>query len=312
MNLDLDCLDSFLVLAEEKHYGRAAASLHITSSALTKRIQRLERQLEVRLLERDHGGVLTLTGAGERLAHDARPLLEHARTVHVAARGLGRDPARGRAGQGARPCVTLGLPDDGDTQAISLRDLQEVRHRLARDHPDHVLVFRKVPLPCLTPWLLEGRVDVQMTAGAVRDAAVHSTPVGAAPRLVAVPVRSELGEAEAVTLEEVADRPMLYDPRLPEEFMAPFWFGDLRPAGEANLVQITVSHATTVLRHVLRGDGVTVALASQARGLPPSLRVLPVLGAPPMTLHAARRTTDHSPVVGSLIEALRAVPLGFG
>ena len=56
MELDLGLASSFLVLAEERHYGRAAARLHLTSPALTKRIQRLERQLGVVLLQRGPAG----------------------------------------------------------------------------------------------------------------------------------------------------------------------------------------------------------------------------------------------------------------
>jgi DNA-binding transcriptional LysR family regulator len=48
MDLDLSCVASFLVLLDERHYGRAAAKLNLTSSALSKRIQRLERQVGVR------------------------------------------------------------------------------------------------------------------------------------------------------------------------------------------------------------------------------------------------------------------------
>src|SRR5664280_173643 len=45
MDLDLGLVESFLVLVRERHYGSAAAALHLTSPALSKRIQRLEQQL---------------------------------------------------------------------------------------------------------------------------------------------------------------------------------------------------------------------------------------------------------------------------
>lgn len=52
-DLDLSSVASFLVLAEEEHYARAAQRLHLTPSALTKRMQRLERQIGAVLLVRD-------------------------------------------------------------------------------------------------------------------------------------------------------------------------------------------------------------------------------------------------------------------
>ncbi|MFC7648577.1 LysR family transcriptional regulator [Streptosporangium lutulentum] len=56
MDLDLGLVADFLVLVKERHYGRAAGRLHLTSSALTKRIHRLERQLGVALVERSPAG----------------------------------------------------------------------------------------------------------------------------------------------------------------------------------------------------------------------------------------------------------------
>ena len=41
VHLDLDGVESFLVLAEEVHFGNAATRLHVSPSARTKRIQRL-------------------------------------------------------------------------------------------------------------------------------------------------------------------------------------------------------------------------------------------------------------------------------
>ncbi|WP_424532783.1 LysR family transcriptional regulator [Sphaerisporangium viridialbum] len=78
MDLDLGLVADFLVLVEERHYGRAAVRLHLTSSALTKRIQRLEGQLGVALVERGPAGVLAVTSAGRRFAIAAEPLIAQA------------------------------------------------------------------------------------------------------------------------------------------------------------------------------------------------------------------------------------------
>jgi DNA-binding transcriptional LysR family regulator len=74
--LDLDLADarSFLVLSQEGSYARAASRLNLTSSALTKRIQRLERMVGEILVVRDHAGLHGLTPAGQRFA-DGLPLL---------------------------------------------------------------------------------------------------------------------------------------------------------------------------------------------------------------------------------------------
>jgi len=85
MDLDLELVANFLVLMREMHYGRAAARLYLTPAALTKRIQRLERQLGVALVERGPSGVLAATAAGRRFATAAEPLIAHAKAARESA-----------------------------------------------------------------------------------------------------------------------------------------------------------------------------------------------------------------------------------
>ncbi len=65
----------FLAVADELHFGRAAAHLGVAQPALSKTIQRLERRLGVTLFERTSRAV-ALTVAGQVLARDARTVLE--------------------------------------------------------------------------------------------------------------------------------------------------------------------------------------------------------------------------------------------
>ncbi|WP_237522135.1 LysR family transcriptional regulator [Streptomyces sp. SID1328] len=68
-------LEQFLVMADERHFGRAAERLGMSQPPLSQSIQRLERGLGVRLLDRGPGGA-TLTAAGEVFAVDAQRLLD--------------------------------------------------------------------------------------------------------------------------------------------------------------------------------------------------------------------------------------------
>lgn len=65
----------FLALADELHFGRAASQLGIAQPALSKAVQRLERRLGTSLFERTTRAV-TLTAAGQVLAHEARTALD--------------------------------------------------------------------------------------------------------------------------------------------------------------------------------------------------------------------------------------------
>ncbi len=74
MGIDPQRLRSLVVLADELHFGRAAARLHITQPSLSQQIARLEREVGVRLVDRGPRGT-RLTDAGARLADAARPAL---------------------------------------------------------------------------------------------------------------------------------------------------------------------------------------------------------------------------------------------
>lgn len=86
MDLDLGCVSSFMVLIEERHFGRAAVRLHMTSSALTKRIQRLEHQVGAVMIERGSMGLVSVTAGGLRFAQQAGPLLDQARAAKESAK----------------------------------------------------------------------------------------------------------------------------------------------------------------------------------------------------------------------------------
>ena len=70
--MELRDIEYFAVLAEHKHFGRAAAALGITQPALSKSLQRLETVLlATRLVERTAKGVeLTAEGIALRGARE--------------------------------------------------------------------------------------------------------------------------------------------------------------------------------------------------------------------------------------------------
>jgi DNA-binding transcriptional LysR family regulator len=86
--MDLRSPRYFITVADKRHFGRAAARLHMSQPPLSRAIKQLEADLGTQLLYRSAAGV-SLTAAGTMLYDEARTLLEQADQVRarVAAAG---------------------------------------------------------------------------------------------------------------------------------------------------------------------------------------------------------------------------------
>lgn len=77
----------FSVLAEEKHFGRAAARLSLSQPPLSLAIQQLESEIGAKLFERDSRNV-SLTRAGEALQQEAIFLLRRAEEARLLVKAI--------------------------------------------------------------------------------------------------------------------------------------------------------------------------------------------------------------------------------
>jgi DNA-binding transcriptional LysR family regulator len=112
--MELRQLRYFVALAQELHFGRAAAREHIGQSSLSQQLQRLERELGVVLLERTTHHV-RLTAAGAVFLIDARQVLAQVDRAATAAQ---------RAAS-STPSLRVGIVDASyDSMPLILAEVQ--------------------------------------------------------------------------------------------------------------------------------------------------------------------------------------------
>jgi DNA-binding transcriptional LysR family regulator len=96
--LDLQKLQTFRTVAVTSNFSRAASELGYTQSTVTFHIQSLERELGVRLLERQRfSKTIAMTDIGRRIFEYAERLLALAAEANAKAIAFGRSRARGCA-----------------------------------------------------------------------------------------------------------------------------------------------------------------------------------------------------------------------
>ena len=76
MNFDIDCLRSFMVVADTMSVSRAAESIGRSQSTVSQQIAKLEAQIGKSLLSRRKGRVINLTSEGSKLVQYARRILQ--------------------------------------------------------------------------------------------------------------------------------------------------------------------------------------------------------------------------------------------
>ncbi len=122
MKIDFDGVQAFVMIAEVGSFHRAAQQLHITQTALTRRIQKLEAYLDTRLLDRTTRRV-ELTAVGREFLPQARNIVLDMMT----AVGRLKDMSQRAQGNFTLACIP----------SMSSHVLPDVIRRYSSDHPDN-------------------------------------------------------------------------------------------------------------------------------------------------------------------------------
>ncbi|NEA38822.1 LysR family transcriptional regulator [Streptomyces sp. SID11385] len=290
----------FVTVAEEAHFGRAAARLHMSQPPLSRAIKKLEAGVGAPLLLRSPAGV-SLTPVGKVLLEEARGLLDHADRV--------RERVATAAG-GARLDVGI-LGDSADPGASRLAEAFRTRH------PGVELRVRDTDLTDPTCGLRSGRVDVALTRGPFDETGLSVRELRRDPVGVVLRADDPLAGAESLTRADLAERPWFRFPPGTDRLWQNYWSGGAEEGPVVRVVRECL-HAVlwsgTVGLMPLAGehDGRPAPPSGQAapaaggrrpfgHDLPPDLTVVPLTGMPPSRVLVAWNKGSTDPLVLSFV-----------
>ena len=287
-DLDLRLVRYFTVVAEHRHFGRAAEALRVAQPSLSRQIRHLEQQLGARLLDRTPQGS-RLTEAGEVFLPLARALLRSA------------DQAAARTRAAAQPSrITIGY-------TIGLIVTPAVR-QLRREQSDADVQTLHLDWNEPREALLDHRVDAVVTRLPIRTDGLHVTVLYDEPRVLLVPLDHRLAGKESVSIDDIAGEPI---PRLPDPAWNAYWRIDPRPDGSPAPDGPLVEAIEDKNELIAAGQAVAVIPAGVAIGSPrPDLTTIPLDGVEPSHVVLATRAGDRGRLVTAFRKCAQALLTG--
>jgi DNA-binding transcriptional LysR family regulator len=198
--LDRRSLRQFVTVAEELHFSRAAARLHMTQPPLTQAIQKLELTLGAPLFLRTQRSV-ALSPAGAAMLPVARRLLQQLEDLPRLARA---------AAAGSSGVLRLGF-----VSTISYGPLPQWLRSFRAANPEVTLQLREATLDVQLQAFASGDIDAgfALHAQAVPPPGLHSWTAVREAMVMALPEGHALAKRRKLSLDALASEPLVMFPR---------------------------------------------------------------------------------------------------
>ncbi|MFI8316998.1 LysR family transcriptional regulator [Kosakonia cowanii] len=248
MNIELRHLRYFIAVAEELHFGHAAARLNISQPPLSQQIQILEQQVGARLLARTNRSV-SVTPAGRQFLADSRQILNQ--VDEAAARAL-------RLHQGETGELRIGFT----SSAPFIKAVSDTLSSFRQRYPDVHIQTREINTREQIAPLNEGTLDLGLMRNTPLPETLAWEVILREPLLAMIPRNHPLATRTAVSLHELAQEPFVFfDPHvgtgLYDDILSLMRRYQLTPR-----IAQEVGEAMTIIGLVAAGLGVSILPAS--------------------------------------------------
>ncbi|WP_374282588.1 LysR family transcriptional regulator [Novosphingobium sp.] len=286
-------LRCFVAVAEELHFGRAAARLNMTQPPLSRHIQVLERILKVELFHRSSRSV-KLTAAGSAFLAEATRIVEMADGAITMARA---------AAEGQRGMVSLGF-----TAASGYSFLPRFMGHLQQAMDGVRFILKEMVSAEQMEALLSGRIDIGLLRPPVRRPELASQLV-LRERFVVCSHASVPEHERPRKLADFDGLPLIMNAQDKARYFHDLLTGLFAQAkAEPRLVQ-HLAQMHSMLMLVGAGHGFAIVPESSTRLHPEDVVFSPLEDCEPIVeLHAAWRQDNDNPALGVLLRQLKAWP----
>lgn len=262
MNIELRHLRYFIAVAEELHFGRAAARLNISQPPLSQQIQILEQQVGARLLARTNRSV-SLTAAGRQFLADSRQILSLVDEAAARAERL----HLGETGE-----LRIGFT----SSAPFISAVSETLSSFRRHYPDVHIQTREINTHEQIAPLNEGSLDLGLMRNTQLPDTLAWQVILREPLLAMIPRDHPLASQSTVSLSALAKEPFVFfDPHVGTGLYDDI-LGLMRRYGLAPMITQEVGEAMTIIGLVSAGLGVSILPASFKRVQLSEMRWVPI------------------------------------
>lgn len=281
-------------MAEELHFTRAAARIHLSQSTLSAEIRRLEGVLGTPLFVRTSRKV-ALTSAGEALLAELRPLLTSLEDVLASA-----------ASHTPRPVRLAYTPSIAD-QALSV-----LLRQLSLMAPSVKIEDREFDTGEVPAVLRNREFDLGLYRFPEADGSLRSAVIRHEPIVAVVSARHRLARREVIELRELDGDPLL----LWDRRRAPEYYDRIveicRSTGRDPLIVLGPPRPLARPDIFVETRGFTLLPVSTAERRSPGIVFLRIDAPPTLPLSVVWHASERRPDVLAVVESFRATATALG
>jgi DNA-binding transcriptional LysR family regulator len=286
--MELKHLTSFIAVAEQLSFVRAAERLYLSQPALTGQIQKLEEELEVQLLVRNRRSV-KLTDAGKVFLSEARATLLRARQAAERA----RKAARGEIGR-----LRIGF-----VSSAALEIVPDIVVAFRKQHPDVTLELMNLRTVSQVKKLISKNLDIGFLRLPLSNEQLHTTVIHREPFLLVLPKGHPHARDKQVHIAHLrTENFVAYGRRWAPGFFDSVIQMCLKEGFSPNIVQET-GEMYTAISLIAAGAGIAVLPRSVVLAQSRNIVMKPLAGEIPVSeIAIATRAGNNSLIVRSFIK----------